>query len=82
MEAVARLTQERLVERQKAMELKELKARAKLTTVTSAYAAPAQYADPAMQMSKLSSVVDQADDREARPLTRQPQTSRSPEQFI
>ena len=66
--AVARTTQERRVERQKAMESGELKARAKPTTVTSASAVPAQYADSAMQMVKLSLVVDQADDREVRPL--------------
>ena len=45
MGAVARLTQERHAERQKAMELELLTARAKLTTVTSAYATPA---DPAV----------------------------------
>ena len=45
--ALSRLAQDRRAERQNAMELKELKARAKLTTVTSASAAPAQHADPA-----------------------------------
>ena len=67
MGAVARLTQDRRAERQKAMELEELKARAKLTAVTTADAAPAQCVDSARQMIKLSSVVDQADDREVRP---------------
>ena len=53
-EAVARLTQERRVERQKAMELKELNARAQLT---SASAVPAQCADPEVQMITFWSVV-------------------------
>ena len=47
------------------MELKELKARAELA---SAFAVPAQYADQAIKMINFSSVVDQADDREVRPL--------------
>ena len=48
LEAVARLTHDRRAERQKAIDMEELKSRAKLTTVS---------ADPPTQMIELSSVV-------------------------
>ena len=56
--ALARPTQEKRARQQRAMDLKELQARAKIVAATSAPAATAS------QMIKLSSVVDRADDRE------------------
>ena len=59
LEAVARLTHDRRAERQKAIDMEELKSRAKLTTVS---------ADPPTQMIELSSVV--GDGREVRSVER------------
>ena len=56
--ALARPTQEKRARQQRAMDLKEVQGRANIVAGTSAPAATAS------QMIKLSSVVDQADDRE------------------
>ena len=57
LEAVARITHRRRAERQKTIELEELKTRANLTSAS---------AGPPAKMIKLSSLV--GDDREVRPM--------------